>query len=516
MITVRMLLRAGPFLGGLICDALVAQDLIWTLKPPWYTGGGRFSTAIAAAGDLDQDGTVDVLVGAPKSEPTGKDDQVGQVFCFSGATGEILFELNGEGLHHHFGRAVEGMPDLDLDGVLDFVVGAPQYGAPSNRIGRAYLYSGKLRDLLYERTGENSGDEFGHVFAALDDLTGDGIDEWIVGALSNDEAMTEAGKAYVYSGPDGALIAEFLGTQRYQAFGMSASAVGDLDGGGRHDFLIGTAENAAGGGIGRAFLYSGETLSLIKEIVATSPYSEDFGLSLSCPGDVNGDQVPDFLIGDPKDVERGSVSGRLYVYSGRTLLHLWSYYGEESDSLGSRHDGLGDLNMDGYADFVVGTSDNLEPGAVLIYAGGSGRLLYRFRGREDTFEFGEIVAGIGDIDHDGIEDLAAGDLQFNRAYVYSGNDLFLDRSRRTAKESKPLALFTRGGRAGATTALYLVDVDGAPAFDLLDVGRLGPYGERTLSGTVPPGLAGLKLGFRAYAQSGRNILDSAINLVEFE
>jgi hypothetical protein len=109
--------------------------------------------------------------------------------------------MTGEAAGDEFGISVSGAGDVNGDGYADVIVGAWGNDAGGSGAGRAYVYYGaafanSAADLIF--TGEAASDFFSRFASGAGDLTGDGLADVIVGAYSNDEAGSSAGKAYVY------------------------------------------------------------------------------------------------------------------------------------------------------------------------------------------------------------------------------------------------------------------------------------------------------------------------------
>src|SRR6185295_16995485 len=104
--------------------------------------------------------------------------------------------------------AVAGVGDLNGDGKSDFIIGAP-YADPGGLTdgGSAYVYSGATGALLYQKDGTALGDNFGNAVAGVGDVNGDGVADFMVGAQTADPGgIFNAGAAFVYSGATGALL----------------------------------------------------------------------------------------------------------------------------------------------------------------------------------------------------------------------------------------------------------------------------------------------------------------------
>jgi len=214
--------------------------------------------AVAGLGDVDGDGVPDLLLGAPNASPGGL-AQAGLVQLRSGATGQILLELEGAEGGAFFGQVIANVHDIDGDGVDDFAIGAPSAGPNGMQdAGSVFVYSGATAELLYRWDGTARFDAFGSAIGGGDDVDGDGIPDVIVGAPgASPGGVRSAGSAFVYSGATGELLLRLDGQELDATFGASVAIAGDLDGDGRAEVLVGAPYASPGGqrGAGSVFAF---------------------------------------------------------------------------------------------------------------------------------------------------------------------------------------------------------------------------------------------------------------------
>jgi len=270
----------------------------------------------------------------------------------------------------------------------------------------------------------SSGGTFGWAVADSGDINGDNVRDVLVGAIG-------PGQVHVYSGSNGALIRTLQASPAEPGggqFGYSLSDAGDVDGDEVPDTVVGAT--LAAGGNGAVYLYSGATGALIRRIVGQAN-GDRFGSAVAGAGDINSDGRADVLVGAEANDTTGANSGRAYVYSGLDGSLLRTYEAESSaDSFGGGIASTGDINGDGVTDHIVG-AHNAGPangGRAYVYSGQTGAvLLPTLNPVAGASEFGNFfVAGCGDVNNDGTPDLYVGDYAENvgrgRAYVFSGVD----------------------------------------------------------------------------------------------
>ncbi|UCB52540.1 MAG: FG-GAP repeat protein [Candidatus Zixiibacteriota bacterium] len=280
-----------------------------------YTGEDAddwFGCSVSGAGDVSNDGYDDLIIGAHRAGSGGK------AYVLSGKNGASLWTFTAEGVSDWFGFSVSGAGDVDNDGYADVVIGAAYNNGGGANAGRAYVYSGQTGTGLWTFTGEAADDHLGISVSGAGDVNDDGYDDLIVGANLSDAGGTDAGRAYVYSGQTGGLLWTFTGEAAEDHFGRSVSGAGDVDNDGYSDLIVGAPMSDSGGAdAGRAYVYSGQTGGLLWTF--TGEAADDyFGWSVSGAGDVNNDGYDDLIAGGSGNDAVASSAGRAYVYSGHT------------------------------------------------------------------------------------------------------------------------------------------------------------------------------------------------------
>src|SRR5262249_30997132 len=139
-----------------------------------------FGQSVAVLGDIDGDGIDDLVAGGPGQMYFSS--VTGLVRILSGADGSILSTIPGLSVGDQFGTWVATLGDLDLDGTLDYVVGAPGVDVTGSESGAVYAISGATGYTFYELDGAAAGDRLGCSVAALGDVDGDGFGDFVAGS----------------------------------------------------------------------------------------------------------------------------------------------------------------------------------------------------------------------------------------------------------------------------------------------------------------------------------------------
>ncbi len=311
-----------------------------------------------------------------------------------------------------YGRSLAGIGDVDGDGYGDYVIGAPFDGNGGSTAGRAVVISGRTKVAIREHLGAPE-EQFGTSVSESGDIDGDGRPDYVVGALYGAGSGVKAGSAHVYSGATGALLATFHGDALFDGLGSAVSDAGDVDLDGMPDLVIGAFRDDDGNpDAGSVRVYSGQSGALLYQFDGDNTVDE-LGSKVSGAGDVDMDGYADVMSGTTKvDGAAGINVGLVRVYSGRTGGVLHQILGtEQGEFVGSALSDLGDVNGDGGDDFIVGAYGYgflTQRGRVQVISGIDGAVLFSAEGEDTSSKLGASVSAIGDVDGDGIPDVLAG------------------------------------------------------------------------------------------------------------
>ncbi|MBI1193558.1 MAG: hypothetical protein GC205_10330 [Bacteroidetes bacterium] len=453
---------------------------VYVLQSPDEEADGQFGEAVGAiGGDVDADGVPDLIVGARSEDPDMAFINSGQAHLYSGAAGSLISTLTSPNPEYwgFFGSAVDGIGgDVNGDGIFDVLVGAPYEdpGSSPTDAGRAYVFSGADGALIHtiQSPIEENGSQFGTVVAGLrGDVNGDGIADFLVSQpyASPLGSPYAAGRVHVFSGATGLILYSIASPmeESVSLFGWTASAIGDADSDGLPDIIVGAYledPGTAPSNAGRAHVYSGATGALIATLVSPNEEKDGyFGRSVSgAGGDLNGDGSDDVLVGAfwenlPGDLNQ---AGRAYAFNGADgapLLTLESPNPYGAGWFGSSVAGPGtDANGDGIVDLLVGAPQegedaglNIQSGRAHLFSGVDGSLLQTLVSPylESDGWLGSSLAGeVGDLDGDGIKDMFIGaertDLGFftnaGGAFVFSGSGFICDYSQAPTQQQHTL------------------------------------------------------------------------------
>ena len=379
--------------------------------------GDELGLAVSDAGDVNGDGVPDLIIGAPYSSAGGF-FRAGTAYVYSGVDGSTLFTLNGEDDNDLLGLSVAGAGDVDGDGYDDIIVGIPNadpVGLPIHA-GSAVVVSVETGTLLWRFNGGAFFDQLGTSVAGVGDVNGDGVPDLAVGAPFMDPGgRFSAGSAIVYSGADGTELGRLNGPVDGANMGFAVAAAGDVNNDGFQDVIVGAPRDEPGGAslAGAAYVLGGGAAGLLFQIDGSA--DDQLGLSVDGVGDVNGDGFDDVIVGVPFGDPGGIPdAGSARVHSGADGSVLWELNGAVSgEQFGTAVAGTGDADGDGVGDFLVGTpfadpGGLIDAGAAFVHSGADGLEIGRLEGAVAGMQFGFSVSGADDRNGDGNVELMVG------------------------------------------------------------------------------------------------------------
>lgn len=349
-------------------DVFSGQDgsLIYRQPGPVQS---EFGSAIAAFGDVNGDGIPDFVVGAPFEVSSGPvEAPAGAVYVLSGRDGTTIHRQPGP-IQSEFGFAVATGPDLDGDGVVDLIAGAPNADGGSQGSGAAFVLSGSTGSLIQVLRGEKTGDRFGESIEVFPERIPGPVQvpvEVLVGAPGADVSdgtttLLDAGAAYLFSPLSTTPTRRFNGANAEDHFGASVAFLRGsrtFDPPDSHRLLVGAPN---------ALTSSGTRPGLVNEIDPAGPGGgsihilegsldgEAFGTAVEGVGDVTGDTVPDILVGAPGKPLVTAISGSVSVIAGGNGLLLCRMTGFSPGELfGFSLSEFGDLDGDGFPEWLAG------------------------------------------------------------------------------------------------------------------------------------------------------------------
>ncbi len=331
--------------------------------------------AIANAGDINNDGYDDIIVGL-----SYWNNRTGKVIIFFGGDPidpENNLILEGQEEYSYFGAAVSSAGDFNGDGFSDFMIQFPSNPYIQNDRSVVYLYYGSnnidtIPDLIF--TSPVIYDDFGSSIHCAGDINKDGYDDILI------SAKWEYNRVFIYLGsdnPDTTVDYTITSINDDRGFGASACGKIDLNQDGYDDIIIGAyRSNVNDNEKGKVYVYfGGDPMSTQPVLTLSGTGSiEHFGYKVCGIGYFNEDSSPDFIIGAPGGGD--ALQGKAYVYyGGESLSDIPAFeLTDEYSALFSFGTTIasGDFNNDGLSEFVIGNlidlyKQNLYPDRVYLY-----------------------------------------------------------------------------------------------------------------------------------------------------
>ena len=423
----------------------------------------------------------------------GRDSSYGSTLSLSSLSANEGVTFNGPAPFSQSGCAVNNAGDINADGTDDIIITACDASLlGKENAGQAYIIYGKSSFsspvLLSSITssngfvinGINAGDGLGQSASGGGDINGDGIDDIIIGAGSaNVGTLGGAGQVYVIFGKTIAFSSPFSltllngtngftinGINQYDGLGSAVSIVGDINNDGFDDILISAtdADPSSKSSAGQAYVilgkssFSSSTFSL-SSLNGNNGFTinglnsnDHLGSSVAGLGDINNDGYDDIGIGAPDaDPNSKNSAGQAYVILGKSsffspTFSLSSLNGANGfiinginaeDNCGQGINGIRDVSGDGISDIIIGatgvTTSNGGNGECYVLYGKSTAFpaIYNltsllsdsgfFIEGTDSSYIGGPFSGIGDINNDGFDDIAIGAPMKSTLYVVYGS-----------------------------------------------------------------------------------------------
>jgi len=339
--------------------------------------------------DVDGDGRADIAAGA-RFKLQQKTLQNGSAAVWSGASGALIRAWDGEWPDGLFGHWVMPVPDISGDGLADLIIAAPHAPVDGRMRGLLVARSPKTGQELWKRA-ETEGENLGWDLTLAGDQDGDGYVDLFVGAPSGD-----SGRVYLLSGKDGSVLRTYSPREGAGSFGWYVARLDDLDGDGRPDLVVGApfAADAGGAKVGGAWVLSSASGRELYHWRGTDRRG-GFGGVVAAAGDLDGDGKGEIVVAAPgTEDQTRTLPGELRIYSGATGKELrhWSG-GQPGELFGRMVVAAGDLDGDGVEDLAIGapwhrrgSADRV--GRVELRSGRSGKVLGELWGDEADCWFG--------------------------------------------------------------------------------------------------------------------------------
>lgn len=419
--------------------------------------GAEFGTRIANAGDVNNDGIDDLVVGAFRWDDGISDTGAAFIYLGPAFTNSTFVSVIQTGAG--FGAGVGGAGDLNGDGFDDVVIGAPGFDGPAGtNSGAAYVYFGGSGsfDPVVDATinGTASSSNMGAAVRGVGDVNNDGFDDLAVGVPRyNPGGRPDQGAAFIYYGGSNfnTTIDALLTIADTSVNSGNSLGSGDVNGDGRPDVIVGATSYESSANLineGAALVFFGGTGPMdttADAILRTDRPGATGGASVAV-GDFNGDGIGDVLSGAPLASVSASEAGLVQVWFGGTgpfdtVVDVSLLGSVVAEDFGRSVASLPDFNGDGRAEIVVGapnaTGVGLSTGAVKFYfsspTGFSAAPSLVLEGTQVDGRFGTSVA-VGRFSNDVLFDVGVGEPRRNVSpgvangafYLYFGqNDTLL-------------------------------------------------------------------------------------------
>jgi hypothetical protein len=420
-----------------------------TSVPEWRS---RYAMDTAWAGDVNNDGFDDVIVGAQNFPGAGGE---GKAFVYHGSSGGLsttpAWSIEGSQAGSGLGRSVATAGDVNNDGFDDVIVSEHLYdGGLGPQEGRALVYLGSetgVQNTVHRILRDpQAGAQFGYSVQTAGDVNDDGFADVIVAARRYSGGQNVEGKAYVYHGSSTGLVGTPVWTFEPDiaiAALRAVGAAGDLNGDGFDDVACGAhLLDGADMNEGRVWVFYGSSLGLsdTPTVLSIGGVDSQFGYDVETAGDVNNDGFDDLVVAAVSYADGQVAEGAAFLFlgsdTGVSTTPDWTFETDQTYAYVRFAGTAGDVNNDGFDDVVVGAEryrqTRLNEGAAWLFLGSETGLadtpFWMELGWQIDARFGWRGGRAGDVDGDGLGDLIIGANAYDNggfdegaAYVFHGS-----------------------------------------------------------------------------------------------
>jgi len=398
--------------------------------------------------DMDGDGHADVAAGA-RFKLRHETQQNGETTVWSGATGAVIRQWDGDWPDGLFGHWVMPVPDLSGDRIADVVIAAPHARTGDIARGAVVARSPKTGAELWKRV-ETAGENYGWDLALAGDQDRDGRTDLFVGAPGGD-----GGRVDLVSGKDGSVLRTYAPRPPAASFGWYVERLPDLDGDGHDDLAVGApaAVDADGARVGAAWILSSADGKELQHWQGTDPRA-GFGNVVAAVADVDGDGKADVAVAAPgTEDQTRTIPGDVRIHSSATGKELRRWSGTQPGELfGRMVVAARDLDGDGVDDVAIGAplhrrDGGDQVGRVELRSGRTGAVITELFGDGPDCWFGWHIRRAPDPEGHGRPTLLIGSLR----HPVSGRpavgvlDLYVLRGEKAARDARQ-GTMTRGAR----------------------------------------------------------------------
>ncbi|MEM6572392.1 MAG: VCBS repeat-containing protein [Planctomycetota bacterium] len=365
-----------------------------------------YGWALVSIDDIDGDGVRDLVTSAPfRSSPAF---EIGEVFALSGATGALLWNRVGPVGGDGYGLDIAVVDDADQDGIEDLAVISNSFPLPPT-FSSVEIQSAATGAVLSRISAPSVSNLFGSL-VAVPDADGDGRRDLLV-AVSR--GAPSPGEVRLYSTGTGAELRRWAGQSPEENYGLTIALVDDLDGDGAEDYAFTASGRIVQGAprAGAVELVSSSTGSVLRTLDGPPVDYAEFGVAITPFRDIDGDGVRELAIADSPSFFAADKTSAVSLVSPVTGAVLDRILGGEE--LGTRYavTVFGDYDSDGVEDLLIGapfsSTNALRAGAVRVVLGATGLDIRRFDGGAANTILGRTAVVTGDLDGDGVQDFAA-------------------------------------------------------------------------------------------------------------